>query len=53
MGERGRVLAVCVLFVWIYVVVDASDVVVVTMELLRKQLRHGRRGKDDGTETRK
>ena len=48
MKGRGRVLAVCVLVVWIYVVVDASDVVVMTVELLGKQLRHGRGGKDDG-----
>jgi len=45
---RGRVLAVCVLVVWIYVVMDASDVVVMTVELLGKQLRHGRGEKDDG-----
>lgn len=48
MRGKGRVLAVCVLVVWIYVVMDASDVVVVTVELLGKQLRHGRGGKDDG-----
>lgn len=45
-GVRGRrcVLAVCVLVLGIQGVLDASDVVVMTVELLGKQLGHGRGG---------
>ena len=41
-GVEGRVLAVCILVLLVQQVVDVSGVVVMTMELLGKQLGHCR-----------
>jgi hypothetical protein len=53
MRGRGRVLAICILVLWIYVLLDASDVVVMTLVLLAEQLGHGGGRGMTGAETRK